>query len=56
MIGLFDRFVPKFVKQYAQVGEIMLKSFRQFKEEVDQGVFPAEEHSFKIEEKEFEKI
>ncbi len=56
MIGLFDRFVPKFVKQYAQVGEIMLSSFKQFKEEVEKEIFPAEEHSYRIEEKELEKI
>lgn len=56
MIGLFDRFVPRFVKQYSRVGEIMLNSFKQFKEEVEKGVFPGEEHSFRIEEKELEKI
>lgn len=56
MIGLFDRFVPRFVKQYSQVGEIMLDSFRQFKEEVEKGIFPGEQHSFKIERKELEKI
>lgn len=56
MIGLFDRFVPRFVKQYSRVGEIMLDSFKQFKEEVEKGVFPGEEHSFRIEEKELEKI
>jgi 3-methyl-2-oxobutanoate hydroxymethyltransferase len=56
MIGLFDRFVPKFVKQYSQVGEIMLKSFRQFREEVEEGVFPTEEHSFQIEGGELDRI
>jgi 3-methyl-2-oxobutanoate hydroxymethyltransferase len=56
MIGLFDRFVPKFVKQYARVGEMMLKTFEQFKEEVEKGIFPGEEHSFGIQEKELEKI
>ena len=56
MIGLFDRFVPKFVKQYSRVGEIMLDSFKQFREEVEKEIFPGEEHSFKIEETELEKI
>jgi 3-methyl-2-oxobutanoate hydroxymethyltransferase len=56
MVGLFDRFVPKFAKQYAQVGEIMLGSFRQFKEEVEQGIFPGEDHSYHMEGKEFERI
>jgi len=56
MIGLFDRFVPKFVKQYSRVGETMFDSFKQFKEEVEGGIFPGEEHSFGIEAKELEKI
>ncbi|NIO05676.1 MAG: 3-methyl-2-oxobutanoate hydroxymethyltransferase [Proteobacteria bacterium] len=56
MVGLFDRFVPKFVKQYSQVGEIMLHSFKQFKEEVEKGVFPGEEHSFRMGQKELKKI
>ncbi|NIQ40285.1 MAG: 3-methyl-2-oxobutanoate hydroxymethyltransferase [Proteobacteria bacterium] len=56
MIGLFDRFVPKFVKQYSQVGEVMLSSFKQFKEEVEKEIFPGEEHTFSIEQKELEKI
>jgi len=56
MIGLFDRFVPRFVKQYARVGEIMLDSFKRFKEEVEGGTFPGEEHSFKIEPEEFERV
>ncbi len=56
MIGLFDRFVPKFVKQYSRVGDIMLDSFKQFKEEVEKGIFPGEEHSFGIEEEELERI
>jgi 3-methyl-2-oxobutanoate hydroxymethyltransferase len=56
MVGLFDRFIPKFVKQYAQVGEIMLNAFRQFKEEVEKGVFPAEEHIYQIEKGELDRI
>ncbi|MBW2122141.1 MAG: 3-methyl-2-oxobutanoate hydroxymethyltransferase, partial [Deltaproteobacteria bacterium] len=47
---------PRFVKQYARVGEIMLDSFKRFKEEVEGGTFPGEEHSFKIEPEEFERV
>ncbi len=56
MVGLFDRFVPKFVKQYSQVGEIMLDSFKQFKEEVEKGIFPGKEHSFRMGQKELKKV
>ncbi|NOY53504.1 MAG: 3-methyl-2-oxobutanoate hydroxymethyltransferase [Deltaproteobacteria bacterium] len=47
LLGLFDRFVPKFIKRYAVLGEEALKALRQYKEEVEQGVFPGEEHTFK---------
>ncbi len=40
MLGLFDRFVPKFVKQYAKVGDIIVDAFKQYAEEVNTGVFP----------------
>ncbi len=56
MVGLFERFVPKFVKQYSQVGEIMLDSFKQFKEEVEKGIFPGKEHSFRMGQKELKKV
>lgn len=42
-------FTPKFVKQYAQLGEQITQAFTTFKEEVENGSFPAKEHTFKIE-------
>ncbi|MBI5180047.1 MAG: 3-methyl-2-oxobutanoate hydroxymethyltransferase [Nitrospirae bacterium] len=47
MLGLFNRFVPKFVKRYANLREEALKAVKQYKEDVEKGRFPAEEHSFK---------
>lgn len=49
MLGMFSDFVPKFVKQYARVGDIMKEAIRNYIDEVGSGVFPTEEHSFKIE-------
>lgn len=46
MLGLFTDFTPKFVKKYADVGEIMLKAFRQYKKEVESGKFPDKKHSY----------
>lgn len=46
MLGLFDRFVPKFVKRYAALKEEASKALRLYKEEVEQGIFPGSEHSF----------
>lgn len=54
LLGLFDRFVPKFVKQYAHLRQPMLDAFRAYKEEVEAGTFPAEAHSFKIDEAELD--
>jgi 3-methyl-2-oxobutanoate hydroxymethyltransferase len=56
MLGLFDRFTPKFVKRYVNLSESMLKAFGSFREEVSRGEFPTDQHSFHIEEKELNKI
>jgi 3-methyl-2-oxobutanoate hydroxymethyltransferase len=47
LLGLFERFVPKFIKRYAHLGEEALSAIRQYKEEVEKGEFPGEEHTFK---------
>ncbi|HEX9922660.1 MAG TPA: 3-methyl-2-oxobutanoate hydroxymethyltransferase [Anaerolineae bacterium] len=54
VLGLFDRFVPKFVKQYAHLRQPILDAFIEFREEVEAGTFPAEAHSFKIDEEELQ--
>jgi 3-methyl-2-oxobutanoate hydroxymethyltransferase len=46
MLGLFDRFRPSFVKQYADLGRQALKALESYKHEVREGVFPGPEHSF----------
>lgn len=45
--GLFDRFVPRFVKQYAKLGETIVSGAREYIEDVRGGRFPAEEHSIR---------
>lgn len=47
VIGLFERFVPKFVKKYANLKEDTLKAIKAYKEEIEKGIFPSEEQSFK---------
>jgi len=47
VIGLFDRFTPKFVKRYANLKEDAITAMRKYKEEVESGEFPSDEHSFK---------
>lgn len=46
MLGLFERFKPKFSKRYAEVGKEMKRCYRKYIEEVKNKVFPAEEHSY----------
>ena len=48
MIGLFDKFVPKFVKQYTNIRKIILDALNEYKQEVVDVKFPAPEHSFKM--------
>lgn len=45
MVGLFDRFVPKFVKQYVKLSESIGAGLKRYKEEVENGTFPGKEHS-----------
>lgn len=56
MIGLFDRFTPKFVKKYADLWPELSEAFRRYKEEVEGGKFPTEEHSFMMDEEELKKL
>ena len=56
LLGLFDRFTPKFAKRYVNLSELMLKAFETYKEEVLKGAFPTDQHSFHIDEKELSKI
>lgn len=46
IIGLFDRFVPKFVKQYANVWPIIVEALETYCQEVIAGTFPDPEHSY----------
>jgi 3-methyl-2-oxobutanoate hydroxymethyltransferase len=48
LVGLFDRFLPKFVKQYAQLGQEMARAVTAYKQEVEAETFPGPEHSFSM--------
>ena len=56
LIGQFDRFTPKFVKQYANMHELMQQAFSAYKSEVEERSFPGEEHSIEMAEEEWEKL
>ena len=56
MLALFSDFTPKFVKKFANVGEIMKNAFAQYDKEVKDGSFPAKEHEYTIKEEVIEKL
>ena len=53
MLGLFDRFTPRFVKKYADFYPQMAAAFAAYKAEVEARAFPAAEHTFSIPEEEW---
>jgi 3-methyl-2-oxobutanoate hydroxymethyltransferase len=46
LLGMFDDFVPKFVKPYAHLKADALQALRRYKEEVEQGKFPSDSESY----------
>jgi 3-methyl-2-oxobutanoate hydroxymethyltransferase len=56
MLGLFERFKPKFVKQYVNISEMILKAVEEYKREVVEKKFPTKEHSFSIKPEELDKL
>lgn len=56
MLGMFSDFTPKFVKRYANIGEVMKEAFQNYIKEVQDGVFPAEENTYKVDDSIIEKL
>jgi len=56
VLGLYERFTPRFVKQYAKLGTPIREALQAYKREVESGVFPGPEHSFGMAEEERRKI
>lgn len=46
ILGLCEKYSPKFVKRYADLGPVITEASRQYVSEVKEGLFPTEEHSF----------
>ena len=55
-VGLFERFTPKFVKQYIKLGPMIIDALKEYKTEVEDGLFPGKEHTFTMSKEEAEKI
>ncbi|GAB4500679.1 MAG: 3-methyl-2-oxobutanoate hydroxymethyltransferase [Anaerolineales bacterium] len=54
LLGLFERFTPKFVKQYAQLNAEMRRAFGEYLAEVQSRQFPAAEHTVEMDEAEWQ--
>lgn len=46
MLAMGGDFTPKFVKQFAQIGQAMTDAFRAYDAEIKAGTFPTEKHAF----------
>lgn len=46
LLGLFDKFTPKFVKRYARIGDEIVKALGEFKGDVKTVKFPSDEYVF----------
>jgi 3-methyl-2-oxobutanoate hydroxymethyltransferase len=55
-VGLFERFTPKFVKQYIKLGPMIIDALKEYKREVEEGVFPGDEHIFTMSKEEAKKV
>lgn len=56
MLGMFSDVSPKFVKKFANVGQVMQEAFRAYIKEVKEETFPTKEHCFKIDEETLSKL
>lgn len=56
LLGLFDRFTPKFVRQYAKLLEEMQRAFEAYRRDVEARSFPAPEHTVDLPEAEWQSL
>jgi 3-methyl-2-oxobutanoate hydroxymethyltransferase len=56
VVGLFDRFVPKFVKQYTNVRKVIVEALKEYNQDVIGKSFPGPEHSFKMPDEALEQL
>ena len=56
LLGLFNRYHPKFVKQYIDLTPLIVRAVKQYKREVEENKFPGKEHSFSISREQIERL
>lgn len=56
MLGMFSDFTPKFVKRFAETGQVMTDAFKAYIEEVKAGTYPEAKHTYAIDDDVIEKL
>ncbi len=56
LVGLFERFTPKFAKQYVNLSPMIRKALAEYKKEVEESSFPGPDHTFSMRKEEAEAI
>ena len=56
LLGVFTDFKPKFTKRFAKLTEVAVEGISQYVKEVKEGAFPDDDHSYTVNEAEYEKF
>jgi 3-methyl-2-oxobutanoate hydroxymethyltransferase len=56
LLGVFTDFKPKFTKRYANLTEVAVNGLKAYVKEVKESAFPDDDHSYGVDEKEYEKF
>ena len=56
MLGMYSDFTPKFVKKYADLSSVMKEAFKSYIDDLNNGSFPQQEHTYKIDDDIIEKL
>jgi 3-methyl-2-oxobutanoate hydroxymethyltransferase len=56
LLGIFDRFTPKFVRKYTNLNEEMKRAFEEYRLDVEKRIFPAQEHIIEMKDEEWDKF
>ena len=56
LLGVFTDFKPKFTKRYANLTEVAVRGIQAYIKDVKEGTFPDDDHSYGVDEREFEKF
>lgn len=56
MLGMYKGHIPKFVKKFTNLEPLIMTALKEYKQEVEEGTFPGEEHGFSIQDEVIEKL